>query len=227
MEISQTDFVLSISTDSPAVISIPHEGLYGGDVDAYYTPRPFGLSGREQYLCAIAGDANRGSPVASLVRGLLPRSLCDYNRPTCSKAQDHAVFDGMLVRYYEHYHNTIALLLIAAHERHGSAFLLDLHGFCPERSDLRYDLVLGSCNGTTAPGGLGSKALEHFSRLGYAAKLARVGEKFSGGYTVAAHARAGISALQLEVSKRFRRENSMSEGRKLSHALRTLILSLR
>src|SRR3989344_6303565 len=97
----QRDFVLSISvTGSPIVFSIPHEGLSSSNLDAYFEPRKHGFYGGEKHLSAIVADVNRAEPVASVVRGLLPRRLCDYNRLTHEPHKDHAVYDKRLLKYY-------------------------------------------------------------------------------------------------------------------------------
>ncbi len=159
MMVTQFEFVLCLATNSPVVISIPHEGFYQGDLEPYFYPRKHGVRGREQYLCAIASDANRKIPVASIVRGLLPRSLCDYNRPIHAAPKNRAVADKKLVTFYESYHTCVWELLDQAARRYGKCYHLDLHGFDPERSGLAYDLVLGSHNGRTTLREIDEKAL--------------------------------------------------------------------
>lgn len=226
MMVTQFEFVLCLATNSPVVISIPHEGFYQGDLEPYFYPRKHGVRGREQYLCAIASDANRKIPVASIVRGLLPRSLCDYNRPIHAAPKNRAVADKKLVTFYESYHTCVWELLDQAARRYGKCYHLDLHGFDPERSGLAYDLVLGSHNGRTTLREIDEKALYFFKNAGYKTKLAKIGEKFSGGYSITQWMDRGINALQLEISSRFRKMDSTHEGKKFAQDLRKFILSL-
>jgi len=73
---------------------------------------------------------------------------------------------------------------------------------------------------------LDKKAQEFLENKGYSAKLSGFGEKFSGGHTLSRHAVKGVSALQIEISSRFRQAESAPAGRKLAEDLRSFLLSL-
>lgn len=225
MKITQENFVLSVETISPVVISIPHDGLQKEGLLSAFKQRAKGVMGREQHVSTIANDVNRYAPVASIVRGLLPRAVCDYNRPE-EGVEDVAYVDEGVGMYYRAYHEQIASLLQRARAQYGKARLIDLHGYTGPTAGL----VLGSRNGSTCRDGYDRRALEfleNYEHCGVFAHIARVGERFSGGHTVARHASEKVSALQIEIDSWYRDNDAQERGRVLSAILSQLIEEVR
>jgi N-formylglutamate amidohydrolase len=221
MIITEERFVFSAWTASPFVISLPHDGLHGNELDGIFEPRTWGIAGKEFWLSAIANDVNRGEPVASIVRGLLPRKLCDYNRPL--EGEDRAVADERLIPHYSYYHHTLRGTLNIAAEVRNPAILIDLHGFM-RKEPAEPDLVIGTCSGETVRDGLDERVREFLTAQGFRTHIAPVGERFSGGFTVQTYGgKNGVSAIQIEVASDVR--NDMGSGKKLATALRALLVS--
>lgn len=177
--------------------------------------------GRERHVSTIANDVNRYAPVASIVRGLLPRVVCDYNRPE-EGVEDVAYADEGVGIYYRAYHERISSLLQRACAQYGKARLIDLRGYTGPTAGL----VLGSRNSSTCRDGYDRRALEfleNYEDRGVYAHIARVGERFSGGYTVARHASEKVSALQIEIDAWYMEDDAQERGRVLSAILSQLI----
>lgn len=225
----QEDFVLSLSITSPVLFTIPHEGLRAHEIGTYFRPRPHGICGTERYLSAIANDVNTPRVLTSVVRGLLPRALCDYNRPLTG-VSDPAYADERLGKAYDAYHRKIRHHIQRLSASYKEVILVDLHGFNEERSGIHEDVVLGVHDSPLSLA-LAEKCALALSVRGFSVRIAKGSEKFSGGFTVRRYAARGVAAnltttLQIEISSRFRQDTSLQEGRHLANTLRFFVQAL-
>lgn len=229
--------VFEAKSVSPVILSVPHDGLPFQAFSGFFDPRKIGHRGRDVFVWPIAKDILLQSAV-SAVRGLMPRTLVDYNRawpqginyyPRTQKEVHTALDDVKLVQMYECYHNAIDSLVDKAVENFGKSgvLLLDLHGFSRQPSyapEGGYDLILGTGNRISVPhGNIDEIFAEHMMRHGYRVFLPKeigVGpeeDAYSADFTTRHHSeKHGINVIQVEIASRFRQRGAQEIGQKLS-----------
>lgn len=162
-------------------------------------------------LNRAAGDVDEGAAEGvpagrTAPRGLIWRETTD-GAPVLSRRLSEDELAARMDRVYLPYRRRLAELLDAAHARHGTCVLLDLHS-CPSRGKAshgdpgapRADVILGWRAGATCS----PWVMEAAERVFAAAGLATVrDEPYRGGDIVAAlgSPRLGRHALQVELSR--------------------------
>lgn len=207
---------------SPVVMSIPHDCLPPHEFSGFFASRSRGFIGRDMHVWPIAKDI-LASVAMSAVRGLMPRTLIDYNR-----TQDQAFDDARLAKAYLHYHASIERMLERVITEFGKekALLIDLHGFTKQpfyAPEGGYDLILGTGNrASIVHGNIDEACAQYMSGLGYSVFLPREKKQnpvefYDGGFITRHYSeKFGINALQIEIASRFRKEGAVELGQKLS-----------
>ncbi len=239
--------VFEVKEGSPVTISVPHDGLPYCDLSGFFEPRKMGYRGRDKFVWPIAKDIILHAK-ANAVRGLMPRTLVDYNRawpeginyyPLTQKEVHTALDDVRLVEPYHHYHRTIDRLVKKSIKRFGreKTLLIDLHGFAkqpPYAPQGGFDLILGTGNRITIPyGDVDVRLADHMMRRGHRVflpkdeSLGEIEDYYSADFTTRHHSeRHNINVIQIEVASRFRSHESRELGQKLSRDLADFISSL-
>lgn len=225
----QQNFVFHRFEDSPFTLSIPHNGMPETQYDGFYDARTGKRVVTEEDTRAwdIAQTIYQPHGACSIVFGLLPRKLVDYNRAldSAEDPEDPALIDTRLMGDYEQYHRTITDSLKLGKSRYGWAVLLDIHGFTKQPECGTFDIVLGTAHRTTCCSETDNRLATWLQNAGYTVFLPgterALGEKFVGGYTIRHHVwhqnvawRQSIDAIQIEFSPRFRIE----EGHEIERA---------
>ncbi len=211
---------------SRALLTVPHDGAGEALFGPFVPMRRTGCSARDCGVWPIVRDVIVEQSV-NVVRGLLPRCYVDYNRDAAEAyempqfAASHAQYHGTIfaqVRQMQQWFDTKELLV------------LDVHGFSNQPSYAPrggYDIVLGTGNRRAVVHGEPDRALaEHLRACGYEVFLPEITvqnprpghiDYLNGGYTVRRIAREfGVSAIQIEIARRFRRRDAAAVGTKLS-----------
>lgn len=230
--VSVSDYVqvLESRTPSKVLITVPHDGLHGFELEPFLSPRKQGMLLHDRGVWPIARDTLELCE-ANVIRGLMSRRYLDYNRK-----EGDAFESPQFQVSYQVYHGRMFHLLRQMQQRFGSEelLLLDLHGFgtqpsCAPRDG--YDLVLGTGNRSTILHGEPDCVLaHHLKACGYEVFLPTSVvqcppfDPLNGGFTIRSIARElGVNAMQLEIAPRFRHRNSAMLGTRLSHDLGTFL----
>lgn len=208
---------------SPVLLTIPHDGVYGLELEPFLPRRTQGFSLPDAHVWPIVRDAIVACP-ANVVRGLLSRWFVDYNR-----APENAYESTQLAVPYQCYHGAIHRQLREMQQRFAreGLLLIDVHGFAVQPAYAPrdgYDLILGTGNRTTIPYGAPDQALATFlAARGYTVFLpntethTKLYDKLNGGFTVRTVARElGINSIQIEIARRFRTRDAAVVGTRLS-----------
>jgi N-formylglutamate amidohydrolase len=220
-ELEQRDFVLTMDPAGgvvPVTISVPHDTLDGLELEGLVSWRQGGVINRDRRVWPLARDVALAYPV-QVVRGLLPRTVCDYNR-----ASDQAFEALELEPLWAAYHGAIRARLEAAKYQYGQALLLDLHGYAQQPSYGDYDVILGTLNRMTVTTTVDQELGVWLRKAGYrvfvpASEPVRAGvsDWLNGQYTVeAGAAELGCDAIQIEIFRRFRLPGAREEGKELA-----------
>lgn len=221
----QSDFVLRIEVDSPVLLTIPHDGLSANDFDTFFARRkdPDDVLEKDMRAWHVARYINAHIPIASMVRGLMPRPMIDYNRSD----SDGAFVDDRLARYYYLYHEHIQRLVEQALTAYGKCLLLDIHGFVGQPDFGEFDVILGTKHRTTVVSDIDKDFATFLRDRGYGVYLPTEdeieGEKFIGRFTVAEHSQPGIDGIQVEIAKRFRVKDAALR-RELARSIREFLI---
>lgn len=222
---------------SPVLISIPHDGLPFQAFSGFFEPRKLGYRGRDLYVWPVAKDILVSANV-NAIRGLMPRTLIDYNRawpdginyyPLTQKEVHTALDDMRLVQAYQHYHASIDRILERSIREFGKekTLLIDLHGFSkqpPYAPEGGYDLILGTGNRISVPyGNIDEMLAENMTSRGYKVFLPKdtsLGPEedyYSADFTTRHHSeKHDINVIQIEIASRFRKPGARELGQKLS-----------
>lgn len=205
----QHDFLCVLEIDSPILLTIPHDGFGANDFDGFFERRSSEhVLEKDARAWHVARHINKGEPIASMVRGLLPRSTMDYNR-SVSKG---AFQDCTLLSYYYIYHAQIKRLIEQSLTEYGKCLLLDIHGFVNQPDFGEFDVIFGTRHRTTVVSDVDIEFAEFLQDKGYRIYLPTEqsvkGEKFGGGFTVAKYSQLNINAIQIEIAKEFRVKNA-------------------
>lgn len=215
----------------PVTISVPHNGLRLETLGRRL-PRRSGITARgDGATWAIARDVAAMANVA-VVRGLLPRICCDYNRDEPEPNQsmqdpaERAFDDWSVSPWWRAYHGQVTASLLAARARGLQPLLIDMHGFSAQRAPREfqnYDIILGTGNRTTVAADEDLFLGEFLANRGYKVFVPRIhpvvcqGDHLNGRYTVRSVFRQlGVSAIQFEIERRFRVNGAGVIGRKLA-----------
>ncbi len=222
---------------SPVLVSIPHDGLPFREFSGLFEPRKIGHRGRDLHVWPIAKDI-LSSATVNAVRGLMPRTLIDYNRawpcginyyPLTQKEVHTALDDPRLYPAYFYYHASIDRILWTSIKKFGRnrCLLIDLHGFGKQPSSAPqggYDLILGTGNRISIPHGDIDNRLAYFMTCrGYSVFLPKTtsvgldGDPYSAEFTTRHHSeKHSINVIQVEIASRFRVQGVRELGQKLS-----------
>jgi N-formylglutamate amidohydrolase len=218
-------FVLMMSADPPVptLISVPHDGALQRHLRIPLSERTNGTTGRDTHVWDIVRDILDDAS-ASVVRGLLPRTLVDYNRdPT--EAFDHDAVSAPYLAYHRYIDACIGLM--KEHLPTEKLLLLDMHGFVGQPSYAPpngYDIIMGTGNRTTIPHGDVDRQFARFLQArGYTVFLPEnepvqpEGDRMNGGYIVRHHAATHrINCIQVEIAPRFRDRDMTDIGKRLA-----------
>ncbi len=222
---------------SPVLISVPHDGLPFQALSGFFEERKIGYRGRDLHVWPVVKDIIVSVSV-NAIRGLMPRTLVDYNRawpkgvnyyPLTQKEVHTALDDVRLVQVYKSYHASIDRILERSIRRFGkeNTLLIDLHGFSkqpPYAPEGGYDLILGTGNRICVPhGNIDEILAEHMVSRGYKVFLPKdisletEEDYYSADFTTRHHSEKHIiNAIQIEVASRFRKQGALELGQKLS-----------
>ncbi|MCX6714458.1 MAG: N-formylglutamate amidohydrolase [Candidatus Uhrbacteria bacterium] len=230
--VSISDYVQVLESRKPSkvLITVPHDGLYGFELEPFLSPRKNGATLHDRGVWPIVRDM-LGVCGANVIRGLMSRHYLDYNRN-----ETDAFESPQFQSSYQAYHGRIFHELRQMQNRFGSEELLflDLHGFGTQPSRAPrdgFDLVFGTGNRSTIPHGEPDQELARFLETrGYTVFLPteqvqrQPFDPLNGGFTVRAYARElGVNAIQIEIAPRFRHRNSAMLGTRLSNDLATFL----
>jgi len=227
--VNTDQYVETLTARSPSrvLVTVPHDGAGGEALFGPFVPvRRTGCNARDIGVWPIVRDMIVDEP-ANVVRGLLPRCYVDYNRTACEayEASQFAIS-------YAQYHGAIFAQARQMQQWFGTGELLvlDIHGFSNQpayapRSG--YDIVLGTGNCSTILHGEPDRELaEHLRACGYEVFLPEAETQnprsgqidyLNGGFTVRQVAgEFKISAIQIEIARRFRGRAAAAVGTKLS-----------
>jgi N-formylglutamate amidohydrolase len=225
-------WVFEAAEGSPIIITVPHDrGFSSYDLYGLLESRENGIKGRDKYVWPIVKDILLGAKV-NAVRGLLPRTFVDYNRPPdktsgySSEEEIQIAFDDPRLRgFYGHYHQTIAQLIRKAIEKFGlrKCLLMDLHGFSLQPPYGEYDLILGTGNRITVNSDVDQRLADFLATRGYRIFLPAekpIGpseDKYDAEFTTRHYAQEfGIDAIQIEIAQKFRVLEGIEVGQQLS-----------
>jgi len=239
--------VFEAKEGSPVTISVPHDGLPYHDLSGLFEPRKIGYRGRDKFVWPVAKDIILHARV-NAVRGLMPRTLVDYNRawpeginyyPLTQKEVHTALDDERLVEPYQQYHHTIDRLVRKSINLFGKekTLLIDLHGFAkqpPYAPEGGFDLIFGTGNRVTIPyGDVDVRLAQHMIGRGYRVflpkpeSLGEIEDYYSADFTTRHHSeKHNINVIQIEIASRFRSLGSRDIGQKLSRDFADFISSL-
>lgn len=223
---------------SPVLISVPHDGLPFNAFSGFFEPRKTGYRGRDLYVWPVAKDIIVSANI-NAIRGLMPRTLVDYNRawpeginyyPLTQKEVHTALDDARLVPAYQSYHASIDRILKKSIRKFGKEkiLLIDLHGFSkqpPYAPEGGYDLIFGTGNRASIPwGNIDESLASYMTSLGYKVFLPTdtavgpVEDYYSADFTTRHHSeKHKVNVIQIEIASRFRRKGASKLGQKLSH----------
>lgn len=223
--------VLESRKPSKVLITVPHDGLYGFELEPFLSPRKNGMTLHDRGVWPIVRDMLSVCG-ANAIRGLMSRHYLDYNR-----SEVNAFESPQFQLSYQAYHGRIFHELRQMQNRFGSEelLLIDLHGFgtqpsCAPRDG--FDLVFGTGNRSTIPYGEPDREFAEFLEArGYTVFLPtnqaqrQPHDPLNGGFTVRSFARElGVNAIQIEIAPRFRQHNSAMLGTRLSNDLATFLV---
>ncbi|HSR88836.1 MAG TPA: N-formylglutamate amidohydrolase [Candidatus Udaeobacter sp.] len=227
-------WVFEFLPGSPVIMTVPHDrGFSHFDLLGFLEPRKDGVKGRDKHVWPIAKDIMSKFGI-NAVRGLFPRHFIDYNRspqginyyPLSQKKAQTAFDDESLQPIYDVYHEAVADLIMKSILKYGKerCLLIDLHGFTTQPPYGDYDLIFGTGNRVTINNSSIDQLLaDFFSARGYKvflplpASMGPLEDWYSADFTTRHYAqRFGIDAIQIEVAKRFRTEEGVDAGRRLS-----------
>ena len=222
---------------SPVIISVPHDCLTTSQMSVIRQVRPDGIRTRDIHTWSIAKHIATIVPI-NTVRQLMCRTILDCNRgvPNDPKMKDQeiglAYTDPRVADVYKYYHWVLMSMLRESLVEFGkeNTLLIDLHGFTkqPEYApEGGYDLILGTANRSTIyHDNVDVQLYELMTESGYKVFLPKETphtdkpDKCDGGHTVRFYSeRLGINAIQIEVSRKFRRKGESSELLKLAEVL--------
>lgn len=237
--VSQVDWTLQLtpSTDSPIIMSVPHDGLPRSDFEGLFVPRNSGHHCRDMYVWNFVRDILTHHPSYG-IRGLLPRKFVDYNRAwpqainyyPLTQAEAHtALDDERLVTAWETYHRSIESNLSRCISKFGvkRTLLIDMHGFIkqPEYAPHEgFDLILGTGNRITIPYGNPDEQLANYmTERGYHVFLPQpqsigpLEDVYAADFTTRHHAETSrVNAIQIEIANKFRTKHGRDAGIKLA-----------
>ncbi len=243
--IGQRDFVLTLDPVAgmwPVTLSVPHDTLSGYELQGLVPERARGVRGKDKLVWPVVRDVVIQTP-AAVVRGLLPRSICDYNRAeppgVCydfygSREPDAAYESPAVAVLWRAYHEAISRRLTLARRAGLRPLLLDMHGFGRPAPYGEFDLILGTGNRASVGSDVDLRLGEHLSRAGYRVfvpkerpRVPGVDDYLDAEHTVRWHAVSdGVDAIQIELSRRFRVPEAGAEGRRLSACLAEFLIGL-
>jgi len=224
--IHQNDFLLTLRPAwiSPVTISIPHDTLPSEELEGLVPQRVHGVKGRDIRVWPIVRDIATIAPV-NIVRGFLPRSLCDLNR-----SYDEAFELDMVGTYWERYHWTIRMFLMQAERAGYCPLLLDFHGFTRQPPYGEFDVILATRNRTSITGEIDHRLGASLRANGFRTFVPQTSPQIPGredlwdaDYTVDAVKELGFNAMQIEVAAWLRSADSIEAGRRLSRAFASFI----
>jgi N-formylglutamate amidohydrolase len=236
--VGQRDFVLTLS---PAIgvtrvtISVPHDPPGSEqELTGLLPTRNRGVRGKDVAVWPIVQDIALSAPI-HVVRGLLPRSACDYNRAAppgirydrYSKAEpDSAYEDAAIAPYWRAYHAAIAERVQSTLTSGVKPLLLDFHGFSRPAPYGDYDLILGTGNRRTVSSNVDLQFGAHLKACGYKVFVPAdephtpgVDDYMDADHTVHAASLLGADAIQVEASMRFRAPGAKREGQRLARVV--------
>jgi len=218
---------------SPVIISIPHDSItHDSDWEGILSFREKGIVGRDKHTWPIVRDILSSTNKVSVVRGIFPRSVIDYNRSQ-SDSDSPAWTDPRMQHFFSYYHSAIAAFIEKAQsifEKH-KCLLLDIHGFCTQPfKEMDFDIILGTRNKETIKfnSDIDDRLAFFLKSRGYRVFVPQEekvpNEKYSGAFTIQYHSeKSEISAIQVEIAKKFRVKQGKEIGVRLSKDLADFI----
>jgi N-formylglutamate amidohydrolase len=240
--IGMKDFVLTVDplTGPAAVtISIPHDTLGNQTFGKLVPARLGGVQVRDRAVWAMARDVAAEAQV-NLVRGLLPRAICDYNRarPPGISYSRYEAHDGTpaydldaVGPFWQAYHGAIWERLRLARERGLTPLLLDFHGFTRPSPLGHFDVILGTGNRSSVNTDVDRQLGEHLRGCGYTVFVPETEPVVPGqdDYMDAEHTTLSVGkngladAIQVEIFRDFRVAGAEGRGRQLASDLAVFI----
>jgi len=214
---------------STVILSVPHDGLPARDFQGLVWPIQPNLRGldspaglRDTGVWFIARGIAERTPV-SVVRGMLPRYIIDYNRLWSDESRDGidpwvkaklCPNEKIGEELWRHYYEKLETATKRSCDGLGAerTLLLDLHGFQIYPDD-RYDIVLGTMNGHTVGFDKDVSLAAHLSGCGYKVLLPEhlteysysPANPYSGGNIIRqCHRDHQIDCVQVEIQASFR-----------------------
>lgn len=217
---------------SPVIITIPHDGIFhNSDWQGMIKFREKGCIGRDKNIWPIVRDIIFLTNKLSVVRGTFPRVMIDYNRAD-NNSNIPALVDSKMQGFFSNYHYAVESFIeraLSVFEKH-RCLLLDIHGFDCQPNVGEFDIILGTDHRKTIQIGsdIDNQLASFLRHRDYKVFLPTnkevEGENYTGAYTVCQHSsKYGISAIQIEIAKKFRTKKGLKLGEKLSADLAEFI----
>lgn len=238
-----SDFVQTVRSCKPAkvILSVPHDGLWGHNFSGQFVPRQAGVILADRHVTPIANDmlvkCNESGLPTDMVRFLMPRMYVDANRPApgmseCADYKTTAFVDETVRQYFEKYFTELGHSIERGISAYGNRniLVLDLHGFTRERKyrkNTDFDIILGTNYRKTIKDGAPDKSLgAHLSSCGFGVFVPSDvntlvgGDPFPGGFICSYLSDVyGVNVIQIEIEKRFRRDDSEVDGKHLANVI--------
>lgn len=223
-------FVYAFLTESPVLLTVPHDGMAARNFKSFLPHRNNDITLHDWATWSIVSDMLDACD-ANVVRGMLPRTIVDYNRSPAEAFEHTQASDS-----YSAYHALIGRALSSMRQTHPEdrILLLDVHGFVKQpvyAPEGGYDIILGTGNRSTIAHGEPDRELSDFLiKLGYqvflpsASPVRPEGDVLNGRYTVRHWSRKlRVNCIQLEIARQFRERDAKELGQKLAIDLATFI----
>jgi hypothetical protein len=190
--------------ESAVLICVSHDTLDSGDNDALLGMFPYRTSGQhdgDQHVWQVVRAIAERVPVY-VVRGLVPRPICDYNRP-----EDEAFEDPSVRGAYEAYHWAIKEVLEEIVGQGMTPLVIDFHG----TSEGQHQITLGTKNRQTVWSRVDSVIGARLNERGYSVFVPAettlvpgVPDFADGEHTIVYLSALGYESLQVELEREFR-----------------------
>jgi N-formylglutamate amidohydrolase len=227
-------WIFEAKQPSPFGATVPHDpGISSADLIGVFEERKIGHKGRDKYVWPTVNGILHHSKTGSAFRGMLHRSVVDYNRSPVginyyplTQTEVHTAYDDpRCAPFYDFYHGQVAKKIKELIKIFGAENILfcDFHGFSRQPPHGPYDIILGTGNRKTIKTDVDVEFAEHLSQKGYSVFLPRettVGREedwYAADFTTRHYAeRYGINFIQVEIFSDLRQYANRHLGEQLS-----------
>ena len=240
IKVSESDFVLRLFREKiRIVLSVWHDGAWRFEYEWIFKDRWDSVTTvRDLNTWPIWRDIFLKVGFTALIRWLLPRTIIDYNRSMDGRAYQYyqsksekcepALVDPKVDKYYQLFHQSITDELLRAKQGFQKPLLLDIHGFSqqPDYAPPEgYDIILWTGNRRSIMpwSTIDRKLADFLYKSWYRVFLPEAlpirsgsDDIFDAGHITRYHSKhSEVSAIQIEISRKFRDPTHPEPTRKL------------